>query len=264
MFFFLASMPKCYNKMFSDEAMLKHNSLFVVIPALNEEHNVGPTVETVRAAVQNYFAEVTIAVFNDGSSDRTGEMAEELARKFDNVRAIHHDKPKGLGYVYKAGIKLSDCEYVILVPGDNEGLQESLATIFGYAGKTDIVIPHTSNPEVRPLSRQIISKLFVMVLNALFGLRLKYYNGCVLHKTEIINSIDIRTDSFAYQAEALIKLIKQGYRYVEVGAPIQERPSGGSKAFRWRNIVTVSTTILDLVWEIYFTSKPRAEKVNAR
>lgn len=244
--------------------MLKENSLFVVIPALNEEHNVGPTVEMVQAAVQDYFSEVTIVVFNDGSSDRTGEMVEELARKFKNVRAIHHDTPKGLGYVYKSGIKLSDCEYVILVPGDNEGLQESFAKIFSYAGTTDIVIPHTSNPEVRPLTRQIISKTFVMVLNALFGLKLKYYNGCVLHRTEIINSIEIKTDSFAYQAEALVKLIRQGYRYVEVGTPIQKRSSGGSKAFRWRNIVTVSTAIFDLAREVYFPSGPRAERMNAR
>ncbi len=240
--------------------MQKKNSLFVVIPALNEENNVAPTVEMVLAAVKDHFDECRIAVFNDGSSDGTGAAADGLAKKYGNVRAVHHSSPMGLGYVYKSGIKMSDCEYVIMVPGDNEGLQKSFEKIFDQAGKADIVIPHTSNMEVRPFSRRLISNFFVMILNAIFGMRLKYFNGCVLHRTEIINSIDIKTDSFAYQAEALIKLIKAGHSFVEIGAPIQERTSGGSKAFRWKNVVMVNTAILDLIKEIYCTAGAKGKK----
>lgn len=239
--------------------MIKKNSLFVVIPALNEEINLAPTVEMVRNVAPKYFQDHEIAVFNDGSSDRTGAIADELGKKYPNVRVIHHDRPKGLGYIYKAGVKLSQSEYVIMVPGDNEGLPESFEKIFSMAGQSNIVIPYTANLVVRPLSRQIISRLFVKILNVLFRLRLRYYNGSVLHKTEIINSIDIKTDSFAYQAEALVKLIKKGHPYVEVGVNIQLRPTGGSKALHWKNIVRVSTTIFDLTREIYFSKNGRSD-----
>ncbi len=230
---------------------LKKNSLFVIVPALNEEKNIGPTVEMVREAAKIKFGECHIAIFNDGSRDRTGEVAERLAKSFSNLQVIHHDHPKGLGYCYKEGVRLADCEYVIMVPGDNEGLKTSFEKIFSFTGQAEIVIPHTSNPYVRPVLRRLISSCFVLLLNALFKLRLRYYNGCVLHRTEIINSIEIKTDSFAYQAEALIKLIRKGRSYVEVGVPIQERPTGNSKAFRLKNVKNVVTAIWNLVGDIY-------------
>ena len=198
------------------------------------------------AAGARHFADVEVIVVDDGSTDGTGAIADELARRDGRIRVVHHERPRNLGYAYKAGVALARCEHVIMFPGDNEGSDEQLDAVLSRAGTADIVINYISNPQVRPWSRRVVSRAFVGLANALFGLRLRYYNGTVLHRTALVRAIEIRTDSFAYQAEALVKLLRAGRSYVEVGTPIAPRAAGRTKAFRLKNAVEVGRTLLRL------------------
>src|SRR5581483_5716399 len=85
----------------------------------------------------------------------------------------------------------------------------------------------------------------------LFRLNLKYYNGTVVHRLENLRGITVNTDSFAYQSEILIKLLKKGKSYVQV--PVRTAPKGGrkSKALTMRNLIGVAKAIAYLVREIY-------------
>jgi hypothetical protein len=81
---------------------------------------------------------------------------------------------------------------------------------------------------------------------------LKYYNHYVLHKREIINSININTVSYAFQAEALIKLIKRGHSHIEVGVRDDFSNDVPSKAFRLSNIIGVAFFLFRTFDEVYF------------
>jgi len=232
--------------------MPSENSISVIIPAFNEEENLETSIATVSEAVKRKFDEYEIIVFNDGSTDRTGDMAEILASRNENVKVIHHKKPKCLGGVYKEGIKLARMNYLILVNGKCDTTQESLDKIFALRGKADIIIPHTINSKERPVLRRIISKTFISLLNIVFRLKLQYYNHYVLHKRAIINSIDISTDSYAFQAEVLIKLIKSGYSYIEVGVIDNFENDTKTKAFKLQNLMGVILFLVRTMHEIYF------------
>ncbi len=83
-------------------------------------------------------------------------------------------------------------------------------------------------------------------MNSLFGLDVPYYNGLVVHRLELLRGIEIETDSFAYQAEAIVKLLKRGASYATVGVEISTREHGGTKAFRLSNVVRVLRALWDL------------------
>jgi len=198
--------------------MLKANdSISVIIAALNEEDNILPTYEKVKRAVNGRFGDYEIIIFDDGSTDKTGGIADSIAVNDNHVSVIHHPVPLNLGYVYKSGIKKATKEYVILVTGDNDVAEKALEDTFDLRTQADMVIPYHLNPEVRPFSRRLFSKGFVFIMNTLFGLKLRYYNGMVLHRTALVNSVNITTNSFAYQAEVLTKLLKRGHSFIEVG-----------------------------------------------
>src|SRR5262245_51339884 len=110
----------------------------------------------------------------------------------------------------------------MMVPGDDGFPAGSIAEIIRHAGEADIVIPVVTNSGVRTWYRAAASKGFTALLNWLFRLGVGYYNGAVLHRTALLHTIDIRTDSFAYQAEALVKLIARGATYVHCYVSIQE------------------------------------------
>ncbi len=223
------------------------SSISVVVPAYNEAGNLPGTIKDIVPLLEKHFSDYEVLVFNDCSTDETGKLADEAARKNPKIKVIHNARNMGLGYNYKTGVKMASKDYVIMVPGDNEITGESYEGMFEAlkAGK-DIVIPYTANMEIRPWVRQVISKTYTGLMNTLFGLRVKYFNGTVIHKREIIQSVAIETDGFAYQAEALIKLIRNGRNYIEVPMFLNERAYGESKALGPRNIYRVTKTILQM------------------
>ncbi len=97
--------------------MSKENSITVVVPALNEENHLAEAVADMVGAVEQSFDEYEILVFNDGSTDRTGEIAEELAERYEYVRAFHHKSPKCIGGVIREGLKRAKMDYFIYFEG---------------------------------------------------------------------------------------------------------------------------------------------------
>ncbi len=228
------------------------SSLTVIIPALNEQLNIESTITHLVPLLEKVFEDYQILVFNDASSDRTGQIADSLALKNPKIQVIHNPQTMGLGYNYKKGVELAKKDFIIMVPGDNEITIESLQTIFQSLGQKDIVIPYTNNMEVRPLFRHVLSKTYTWINNLLFRTHLIYFNGPVVHKRELLQNIQIRTNSFAYQTEILVKMIHKGYSYLEVPIYIKERSMGKSNALRMKNVIRVFKSTLDLLIHIYF------------
>ncbi len=214
--------------------------------------------------VPSRFSSYEILVFDDGSTDATGAIAEELATSNPNIKVVHNPKNMGLGYNYSRGVQLARMDYLVMFPGDNQFSRTSMGRILDLVGKADTIVPYTSNSWVRPLWRRIVSRGFVLVMNFLFGLRLRYYTGTVVHRSQLVKAVPITTCGFAYQAEVLIRLIKSGHRYLEVGAPIRERPFGRAKFLTARNVLGWFKTIASLFWEIRIKGRRKYNRAPVR
>jgi dolichol-phosphate mannosyltransferase len=220
-----------------------------LVTALNEEEEIEDTVRTIIQAAGERIEQYEILLVDDGSTDSTASIMDRLAGTNATIRVIHNEKNLGLGGAYKRGLQDARMEYVMWVSGDNAETVENLANIASHAGEADIVIPVLLDHPNRPAIRRITSRVFTMLVNLLFGLRVRYYNGAVLHRASLIRSVDIVTDSFAYQAEALIKLLRRGHSYVEI--PYYSATYDGifSNAMRPKNLLGVvkalSRTFID-------------------
>lgn len=200
------------------------------------------------AALGDRFGDWELLLFDDGSTDRTGAIMDGLAAADPrHLRVTHNPAPRNLGGVYKQGIDLARMEYVLMVPGDNENPGHALQAPFDAIGRAEIVLPYPVNSQVRGAVRHTVSRVYVGLLNRLFGLRVRYYNGTVIHRTANLKGLRIKTSSFAYQAEILIKLLCAGKSFVEVPIRIEPPKEGRrSRAFRWKNMVQVGRTLGDL------------------
>lgn len=234
-------------------------SISIIVPALNEERNIEDTIKEILIAVDERFSDFEILIFDDASSDNTGTIAEELAAKNKNIKVIHNEKTMGLGYNYKKGVELAKNDFIIMPPGDNSYASSYIERLFDAINRTDIIIGYNVNYWIRPLSRRIISKTFTLIMNLLFGLRIKYYNGLTIHKREIIRSLRPRSfsESFAYQAENLTLLIRSGYSYVEIPVYFRERRTGKSKAVNIKNILGALKAVLKLFITVYIRERKK-------
>ena len=217
-----------------------------IVPALNEEKNIAGTVAEICRAAE-ILDDYELVLVDDGSQDRTGEIIDNLAVSNPRVRALHNPKNLGMGGAYKVGIVQVRLPYVIMIPGDNCHPASSILAILGSVGEADVVIPYVKNTHVRTLARRVISTSYTRLLNTLFWLNVPYYNGVVLHRTDLVRNITIETDGFAYQAESLIKILRKGASSVSVPIVLSETGDRNSRAFRFKNIMTVGETIWRLM-----------------
>lgn len=218
-----------------------------VVPCYNEAGNIAATVSEIEAAAQDaLIADFEIVVVDDHSRDNSAAVVTELSWTKAYLRLIRNAQNLGFGGAYKEGIRSATGAYVIMVPGDNAHPRSSITPILLKAGEADMVVPYVTNPQTRSHRRRAISYCFTKLLNLLFGLNMPYFNGTVLHRTDLLKTIDIKTNGFAYQAEAVIKLVKRGASFTTVGVAIDESRKQRTTAFKPKNIYRVANSVFVL------------------
>jgi dolichol-phosphate mannosyltransferase len=225
-------------------------TITLVIPALNEEVLITPTVEQILECVEGRFSEYELLLVDDGSTDQTGVLMDRLAKAYPRIRVFHNARNLGLGYSYRLGVSHARYEYVMLLCGDGGLPAASLPAIFDQIGQADIVIPYMRNlVQIKTRGRFLLSRSYTMLLNTLFGLKLRYYNGLAVHRVDLVRAVDVRSDGFGFQGEILVKLLKGGCSFVQVAVDGAEK-TNRSSALRFSNILSVTATLLLLIWEI--------------
>lgn len=232
-------------------------SVTVIVPAYNEEKNIVDAIDNVNSALNKFISDYEILIFDDGSKDKTGEIADKLAKENKRIKVIHNLQNRGLGYNYIKGIELASKEFLIMIPGDNDFPSKEIRFILDHINKADIIIPYYSNEKsARSFSRLFISKVFIHLMNILMGLDLKCYTSVALHKTKLVKQMNVTTHSFAYQSEILSKLLKLGYSFMEIGVRhTGEREYGKTKMFNIKNFIGIFKTILYLFFVIRIKEK---------
>jgi glycosyltransferase involved in cell wall biosynthesis len=229
-------------------------SISIIIPTLNEAGNIEAAVQVISKALQEQnLHDFEMIIVDAGSTDGTGAIIDELSKKNERIKALHSPVRRGLGYDFRMGASIASKDYIGWFPGDNETLPETMTNIFKQIGQKDIIIPYTANPWVRPLYRRSLSKIYTLVFNIIFGLRLKYFNGPSFFRREIFQKAISTTNSPAFMAETLVQLLKKGEAsYVEVPMFIKTRDYGKTSVLSWKYILPIGKTIVNLICKVYF------------
>jgi glycosyltransferase involved in cell wall biosynthesis len=234
-------------------------SLSVVMSALNEEKNIVSAIDAMTTVLREEgFTDYEILVFNDGSSDRTGDLAQEAARGDSHIRVIHHAKSLGLAAIAREAVQIATKDYETWFPGDNSVDAESMRSVFRLIGQADIVSAYTANTSSRPFVRRALSRLFTFFINSLFQLHLKYYNGASVFPLKLLREIKIKSNGYGFFAEIYVRLLKLGYSYVEVPFCLCPQDGGSSsKAFSLKNVFYIFKTVAILFLDIYIRRNAR-------
>ena len=228
------------------------DSITVAVAARNEESGLTNSVTILIDALRRHFDQYEVIVYDDGSTDGTGQIAEDLATHFDHVEVVHHQQPQGLGGVIRAGLERARMHYFIWIDGKGATTASALDQIFALRGQADLVIPYPTNQWERPLFRRMISHTFHASLNLFFRLKLHYYTHLVLSKVAEARRYQSRSGSHAAQAEMLVRMLRAGHTYVEVGVEDNfDFKWHQTKAFHPRNVGTVVSLLVRLAWDIY-------------
>lgn len=238
-------------------------SISLIVAALNEEGNIEAAVRDILRAAEGCFSSYELLIVNDGSTDQTGKIADRLRAADPNIKVIHHAVNQGLGASLREGFAVASKEFVFWYPGDNPMHYDSMVEMFRMTGKADLIISYVANPSFRSKKRRFISSLYVILMNLLFGLKLKYFNAISIYRTDLINQTQTSGTGFAFFAEILIRMLRSGASYIEVPTHHRLRTQGTSKAFSLKNFIDILSTLSILLWDVYVRKETRTPTVSS-
>jgi dolichol-phosphate mannosyltransferase len=212
-----------------------------VIPTYNERANL----EQLVAKIQQYANDLHVLVVDDNSPDGTGEVAEELSRKYPGkLFVLHREKKEGLGKAYVDGFKYvlkQDYEYILQMDADLSHDPSHLPSFFERIRNSDLVIGsrylHGISVVNWDLKRLMMSKMATNYVR--FITRMPFSDAtsgfkCWRRKAlESIGFEDAFASGYLFLIEMKYKAYRKGLRVEEVPIIFVERKNGDSK-LDWR------------------------------
>jgi glycosyltransferase involved in cell wall biosynthesis len=237
--------------------------LTVFIACYNEEANIQATFDCTIAALQAASLSWEIIVIDDASTDRSVSLIQDYIRRHPHylMRLVQNRENRGLAYNYVEGAFLGCGEYYRLVCGDNSESEEALTGLFRQVGKAEMIVPYHVILG-RSVFRHMLSRTFTALVNLVSGYRLRYYNGCAVHRTYNVLRWHSYLHGFGFQADLVTRLLDQGVSCTEIPMTSSERSAGRSKALTFKNFLSVAHMFLDLALRrtrkiLYPSSLPR-------
>jgi glycosyltransferase involved in cell wall biosynthesis len=231
----------------------------VFVPAYNEAANLEGALRDIVGAAA-VLADYEVIVVNDGSRDGTGQLAERLAQENRRIRVVHQPRNLGIAAAYERALDEAKLEYFSFLPGDGEIAPQSIRDILAAVGTADIVAPYHGNSRARQLHRRVLTWTSTTLVNTLFGLRMRYFQGPCIYQTPLARRLPKTAGGFYFLTEMLVHAVRAGYSYVEVPLTHQDRSHGRSKAVSVRNVLKALRAIAILWWAIHI----RKESIDRR
>ena len=196
------------------------NGLSFFFPALNEEDNVAPIVEEALTVLPRLADDLEITVVDDGSSDRTGAIADELARKDPRVRVIHHGTRRGYGGAVRSGLSSATKPWIFYTDGDRQFALEDLERLIAASDGADAVVGFRLK-RADPTRRLVVAWVYNRLISLLFGGGWRDVDCAFkLFRREVFERVPlerVRSNGAFFSPEMLIGLGRAGIRINQVG-----------------------------------------------
>ncbi|MCI0487820.1 MAG: glycosyltransferase family 2 protein [Blastocatellia bacterium] len=206
------------------------DSISAVLPAFNEEENI-ETAATRMADVLGSLSlrDWEVIIVDDGSIDRTGEIADSLARKDpDHIRVFHHNPNLGYAEALKTGFTSARHALVFYTDSDNQFDVKELQNMLPLIEDADIVCGFRIY-RFDPLTRLVLSWGFNLLVRIVFRIKVRDIDCAFkLFRREVFDRVTIESKKFFVDAEVLAKAKYYGFRLVETGVRHYPRPAGHS------------------------------------
>lgn len=207
-------------------------SLSLVLPAHNEEENIRIVVEDALRVLPQYTDTFEIIPVNDGSTDGTAEILEQLAREDDRVRPVSYKVNKGYGGALVSGFNASRYDYVMFMDADRQFDIADIGRLAPFVGKFDVVAGFRMERS-DPLIRRINAEVFNVAVRILFGVHLRDLDCAFkIFRGDQLRSLNLISNGALINCEMQAKLRRQGATLQQVGVQHYPRvagnPTGGS------------------------------------
>jgi len=201
-------------------------SISVFFPCYNEQDNIGRTVEQALAVLKKLNADFEVIIVDDGSSDATGRIADEISGRDSRVKVVHHHPNLGYGAALQSGFKAATKKLVFYTDGDGQFDISEMPPLLPLIKQYDIVSCYRLNRQdnlIRKLNGWAWTKLACFLLN----IKVRDIDCAFkLYKREIFDNIRMSSSGALIDAEILARAVRKGYSITQKGVHHYPRRAG--------------------------------------
>ncbi len=227
-------------------------NLSIIVLAYNEETSLRDVVLSLLPVLKILVDKYEILIIDDGSKDNTGKIADNLAKKYEGIRVIHHKKNKGYGAGQKTGFRNAKYELVMAIPSDKQfdvgDIKKYLAMITSF----DVVVGVRTKRK-DSLARRIMSTGFNFIVSTMFDVRIKDISWVKMIRKKALEGINVKSDSITADPELIIKLHKKkNIKIKSIPVNYLQRESGKGESTDPKTILITLIDIFKLWYELNF------------
>ena len=190
--------------------------LSVIFPALNEEANIGRTVEAIRRVLPKVATRWQIIVVDDGSSDATALICEDLKARYPEVEVIRHGQNRGYGAALKSGIMAARYDLIFFSDSDGQFDFRDLQQLTRWSEDYDIIAGYRAERH-DPLYRRINALGWNLLVRLVLGIKIRDIDCAFkLFRRSVFDHIQIRCVGAMVNTEILAQATQLGMRIHQV------------------------------------------------
>lgn len=205
----------------------------VIMPVYNERNTIGEILRQV----QEVNIDKEIIIVDDCSTDGTQNLLKRLDK---DIKIIYQAHNKGKGEAIKTGLKEVRGDLIIIQDADLEYSPQDYYKLIQpiREGKADIVYGSrfSGNNKFMVSSHYWGNRFLTFVTNLLYGSKLTDMETCYkVFKRDILKSMELEAVSFDFEPEVTAKVLKKGYKILEVPISYRGRGYHEGKKISWKD-----------------------------
>ncbi len=238
-------------------------SLSLVLPAHNEEANIGIVVEQALDVLPRFTDTFEIIVVDDGSRDGTRAILQELATAHPEVKPVHHEVNRGYGGALVSGFNATSCDFVMFMDSDRQFDINDLALLSPFIGSFDIVAGFRRERS-DPLHRRVNAEVFNTVVRALYGVHMRDIDCAFkVFRGDMLRAIPLTSSGALINTEMQARLRRKGATLQQVAVNHYPRVAGTATGANLRVIAHAMRETLTLWWSMH-RYRGRGEEIRRR
>lgn len=222
----------------------------VLVPAKDEVGNLALFVELCDAMIRTQTASYEVLVIDDGSTDGSWALLQELATRYAFLHPVRHRAQRGIAEALRTGYLHAAGQVLVFYPADLQFKPEDIPSLVNpiLAGASDMVTGFKQGK----YEKAFVSRIYNGLSRSLFDIPVRDLNNVKAYTRDIMAALPMRPDFHRYM---IVMAAAQGFTVTEVPIPLYARHTGRSKF----GLSRIPVGVLDMVavwFELRFGQKP--------
>ena len=239
----------------------KSYGLSVFFPAFNDEDSIATLVHEAMDAALRITNDYEVVVVNDGSSDGTATVLNDLASREPRLRVIHHPRNLGYGGALRSGFESATKDLIFYTDGDGQYDVREMASLVPLMVEDVDVVNGYKIRRSDSRRRIVLGAIYKFLARRMFGLPIRDVDcDFRLMRREAVQSLKLTSTSGVICTEMIYKLSKAGYRFAETPVNHYPRLHGQSQFFTLRRVTKTGCDFFRLWLKlVVFSNQGRTE-----